>query len=778
MKSQSRHVKGGLGSSLPMTDGREKVMGQAKYAADVTLPGMLHLRPIFSPHAHARIKAINKDPALRVPGVVDVLTAKDLPAASRRPTNRNSAILAGDRVVFQGQPVAIVVAESEVAAQDSADCLVINYEPLAAAIDPVAAMDDGGPLVWPEGLAEADNAVAEAHTGGAGGAAEQATGGNVSATVHFKRGDVQVGFAEADLILERSYRTHIVHQAYLEPHAAVAAVDPVDGKLTIWTSTQGQFLVRDEVARLLGLPKSQVRIIPMKVGGGFGAKYGILESLLGAAAFHLKRPVRMVLTRSEDFLTTTPTPACLFDLKTGVKKDGLLTSLQARVVLDSGAFPAHLTTIICTLLGGYYRFPNLEIRAYEVLTHKPMVGAYRAPTAPQATFAIESQMDEMARKLSLDPLQFRLENAIETGDPMPDNKAWPSVGLKACLERIADHPLWRDRLSVRGGRGVGLAIGGWPGGAAPAAAVCRADSDGTIYLHLGSVDITGSNTAMRQMAAEVLGVSPDTVQVLPGDTEQGPFAGHSGGSMITYTVGTAVIEAAKEVRKQILVVAAEMMEASSADLEISEGWVSVRGVPSRRLSVAEVAAQTLKMGGRHRPIICHGSSALAAQQSPVFTAQLVEVAVDPDTGQVEVVHNVIAQDVGRAINPLLIEGQVHGGATQGIGFALLEQLLYDEGGQLLTGSFMDYALPNASRVPSFEVLLIENPSPDGPFGARGVGEPPIIAGAAAIANAVRQAVGVGMTELPITPERLWRALHQVGNMSSLGLDIPESRLRS
>ncbi len=744
---------------IPILDGLEKVTGHVNYAADVVLPGMLHARPIFSPHAHAKIGSIDKREALKMAGVIAVLTAEDLPAASRQPTNRNSSILARDRVVFQGQPVAVVVGESEAAAQDGADRLVIDYEPLPVVIDALAAMSDDAPLVWPEGLAQDEGGTAEAHGAKAVGDKGEETGGNVADRLHFERGDVAAGLTRADLVLERTYRTAIVHQGYMEPHAAAAAVDPVNGRLTIWTSTQGQFLVRDEVAKLLGLPKTQVRIVPMKVGGGFGAKYGILEPLLGAVALRLGKPIRIVLSRSDDFLTTTPTPACVIELKTGVSCDGQLTALQARIVLDCGVFPAHLISITGTLLGGYYRFPSLDIQGYEVLTNKPMVGAYRAPTAPQATFAIESQMDEMARELGLDPLQFRLQNAIETGDPMPDGTPWPSVGLKACLERISAHPLWQNRQSVTDHRGIGLSIGGWPGAMVPAAAVCRADSDGTIYIQIGSVDISGSNTGLAVLAAETLGVSVEKIKILSGDTEQGPFAGPSGGSMIIYTVGAAVVSAAQEARKQILSMAADHLEAGVADLEIDDGWVSVRGVPSKGVSVAELAQETVKMNSRYTPIVGQGSSAVT-EQAPGFTAQLAEVAVDGETGQVQIIRNVIVQDVGQAINPLLVEGQVHGGATQGIGLGLLEQLVYDDMGQLLTGTFLDYALPAAPQVPLFEVLLVENPAPKGPLGARGVGEPPIIAGAAAIANAIRQATGVRITELPITPERLWKRLQQ------------------
>ncbi|HBY97496.1 MAG TPA: xanthine dehydrogenase [Chloroflexi bacterium] len=750
-----------IGRRMPLADGLEKVTGRAKYAADVTLPGMLYARPILSPYAHARIVSIDTGEARSLPGVVAVLTGADLPAAARPPTNRNSVILARDRVIFEGHPVAVVVGESETAAQDGAEQVVIEYDPLSEVVDPLEAMHDDAPLVWPEGVPREAEHTAEVHAGAAAGGGEEETAGNIAATVHFHRGDVDAGLAEADLVVERTYRTNVVHQAYIESHAATALVDPFTGALTIWTSTQGQFMVRDEVARLLGLRKSQVRIIPTKVGGGFGAKYGIVEPLVGAIALHLRRPIQMVLSRNEDFASTTPSPACVVELKTGATRDGRLTALQARVVLDSGAFPSGLTAIFCNILGGYYRFPNLDIQGCEVLTNKPVAGAYRAPTAPQATFVIESQIDEMARELGLDALQFRLQNAIESGDQMPDGATWQSVGMKACLERVASHPLWRDQRSSSVHRGVGLAVGGWPGGTAPASAVCRPDGDGTIHIHVGSVDITGSNTSLVLLAAETLGVPPEHIQIIAGDTTQGPFAGPSGGSMTIYTLGSAVVRAADGVRQQILAVAADLLEADTADLELQNGWISVRGAPGRRIAVGDVVQKTLDFDSTYPPIISQGGSALT-EQAPGFSVHLTEVAVDMETGRVSVTRNLIVQDVGRAINPLLIEGQVHGGATQGIGWALFEQMVFSEKGHLLTGSFLDYALPTARDVPPFEVILVENPAPNGPFGARGVGEPPIIAAAAAIANAIRDATGVRLTELPITAERLWQCLLQKG----------------
>jgi CO/xanthine dehydrogenase Mo-binding subunit len=559
-------------------------------------------------------------------------------------------------------------------------------------------------------------------------------------------------------VVERIYKTPIVHQTYLEPCAVVAEPGPLGDSLTLYVSTQGQFGVRDEVARLLGLAKSKVRVVPMTVGGGFGAKYGIIEALVAATAIQLGRPVRMVLTRSEDFLTTTPSPATVIEIKTGAKRDGTLTAIQARVLMDNGVFPFTLGGIVGILLGGYYKCANVQIDCYEVFTNKPQAGAYRAPGAPSATFALESNIDDLARELGMDPLEFRYRNAAETGDLMGNGDPWPSMGLKQCLDRMREHPAWRER---KPGEGVGIAVGGWPCGMSPAAAVCRVDDDGTIRVHVGSVDISGVNSSFVLVAAEILGVAPEQVEIIQGDTQTGPYAGPSGGSQTTYSVAGAVASAAHEVRRKLLNVAADHFEAAVDDLELKDGMVQVKGVPSRSVPIGELADIAQGKRGGPGPIVGEGTAAVE-ENAPGFVVHLAKVAVDPDTGQVTPLRYVAVQDVGFALNPLMVTGQIQGGAVQGIGWGLYEAMVYDEHGQLLTGSFMDYDIPKIDTVPPVEIILVQNPSPLGPFGARGIGEPPITAGAAALANAVRDATGVRVTETPIRSESVWRAMHNGG----------------
>lgn len=742
----------------PITDADEKITGVARYPIDVDLPQMVHARPVLSPFASAVIRGIDTATAAAAPGVVAVLTAADLPTAGLPARDRNSAILATDRVVWQGQPVAVVVADNPLQAAEAAALVAVDYEQVPVVIDLEEAATPRSQLVWPEGIEKGTGASADVHAGGAaaGGSAD-AVGGNVVEAKTFARGDIAAGFAEADEIVSMRFRTASVHQGYLEPHTVVAAFDAFDGSLTVYSSTQGLFSTRNSVARLLGLPQERVRVVPMKVGGGFGARYGIFEPLAGATAIAVGRPVKLAVSRTEDFVSTTPAPAMILEVRAGGTGDGRLTALEARILADSGAFASGTIGIVGTLLGSVYRCPNLSIHAAEVLTNTSMAGAYRAPGAPQAAFALESTIDELSRALGIDPIVFRLGIAAETGDEMADGTPWPNIGLRSCLEAAAAHPMWAERASLPEGHGIGVAAGGWPGGTAPAAAVCRADSDGIFYLHVGTVDITGTNTALQLIAAEVIGIDPDHVRVVNGDSATAPQSGPSGGSMVTYTVGRAVQEAAEGARQQILAIAAELLEAALDDLEITEGVVRVKGSPGAEVPVKRIAAQGSRFAGRFPPITAHGRSAITTQ-SPGFTVQLVEVAVDAATGQYRVVRHVVFQDVGRALNPPLVAGQIHGGAAQGLGWALQEQLVYDDQGTLTTGSFSGYLLPDATQIPDIEPVLIENPSPIGPLGARGVGEPPIIAAPAAVANAVRAAVGARVTELPITSERVWAQL--------------------
>jgi CO/xanthine dehydrogenase Mo-binding subunit len=701
---------------------------------------------------------IDTKAAAAVPGVLGVFTGRDLGLPRLDSSSRNKSPLAVDRVLFAGHPVVAVVADTPAIADDAAALVDIEYDVQPAAVEALDAMRKDAPRVRVSdgGSGEEELAMHGAATGGQ--KLQEDVGPNVVSTQHFTRGDATRGLAEADVVVEHRFTTPMVHQGYLEPRAALAAVDPL-GALTVWTATQALFFTRSEVAEVLGMPEHDVKIVATPMGGGFGAKFVLLEPLAAALARQLRRPVSVVMTRREDFLATTPAPAAVFEMKLGGRRDGTLTALQGRVVFDAGAFAGAPVGIALLLMGSYYQMPNLDLRGYEVLTHKPGVGAYRAPGAVQGTFVIESLMDELAHRLGLDPLELRLRNASRPGDPMVTGQPWPKMGLRECLERLQQERKNRARVAPRDGKrvGVGVAVGGWMGGIEPANAACRLDRDGTVSIIVGSVDMSGVNTGFAQIAAEGFGVPVDDVRVVTGDSDTAPYAGASGGSKITYTVGLAVERAARDARRQLLLIAADKLEAAPDDLEIVERAVRVRGFPARSVSLADLAKAAMQFGSKYEPVFGRGASATTAR-SPAFAAHLTEVAVDPDTGGVEVLGHVAVQDVGRAINPAAVESQMHGGVVQGFGWALLERMAYDEQGQLLAATLMDYALPHSLQTPRIDTVIVEVPSDHGPFGAKGVGEPPVVGVPAAVANAVADAAGVRITELPITSAAVRAAL--------------------
>ncbi len=749
-----------IGRSLPRVDGEEKVTGRARFAADHEFRGLLHARLVLSPHAHARIRRLPVDAARAVPGVVAVFTANDLPFGDDVPNVRGRCLLARGEVRFAGEPLAVVVAESEAAAADGAERLAggLELEPLPALVDPVAAADPAAPLVQP-GLA-GRSAEASLHAAvKVDDDSRDDRPSNVAGRVRFVRGDIDQGLRDSDLVIGRTFRTSIVHQAYIEPHATIADYDATARRLTVWTATQALFYSRENVAQVLGLPESSVRIVPTPVGGGFGAKILLLEPLAGALAMTLRRPVRLVLTRSDEFRTATPAPQSSFEVRLGAKRDGAIVAIQARLLFDAGALPGAPLNIAALMLAGMYQAPCLDVQGREILTHKVPVGAYRAPGAPQAAFALESVLDELARALGHDPIELRLRNASRGGDPMPSGETWPRIGLREVLQAVQEDSLWRDRR--RDGPGVGVAAGGWFGGIEPASACVRLNTDGTMHVLVGSVDISGTATGLAQVAAETLNVPLSHVRMIAADSDSAPASGMSGGSKIMYTVGSAVAKAALDARRQILALAARRLEAAEGDLEIVDGAVRVRGVPARTVAIAELAKLTSGFGASQPPVFGVASEAIV-QRAPAFGAHLARIRLDADSGRVRVVDYAVAQDVGRAINPAAIHGQIHGGVAQGIGWALLERMAYDEHGSLATGSFLDYALPRASDVPLIRTALVEVPAERGPFGAKGVGEPPVVPVAAAIANAIADLSGARIESLPIVPETVVAALARAG----------------
>ena len=572
-----------------------------------------------------------------------------------------------------------------------------------------------------------------------------------------ENGDVTAALAGSDAVVEGTFRTPWVYQAYLEPQVCTAWLEP-SGTLVVSTSTQGSFVTRSELARAFDLPLERIRVIAEPLGGAFGGKFALVEPLAAGAALALHRPVRLVLTRSEDFQATNPASAQVTRLKIGARADGTFMGIQGRMIVDRGSNAGWgVEGITSALVAGPYRWDAHDIRGYGVQTNRFPFGAYRAPGAPTAAFALESLLDELAQKLGLDPIEMRLHNAVVEGDVAITGSPYPTIGAIEVLERIREHSLWAARESLPDGEGIGMALGHWPGGNEPAAAVCRVDTDGTMTVVTSAADMSGVNTGFAVIAAAAFGLSPDKVRVVTADTSSGPYAGASGGSKVTYTVGKAVLRAAESAREKVLNAASQELEIAPDDLEVVDGVVRAVGAPDRSITVEELAKKALRFGGRYEPIEGHGGSA-QTMGAPSVAAHLSHVRVDRETGEVRLLRHVIAQDVGRALNPALVEGQMRGGATQGMGWALFEQLDHDEDGRLLTGSFLDYAIPTAERVPEIETLIVEVPAPDGPFGAKGIGEAPVVGAPAAIANAVAAAAGTRLYELPMTAPRVWAAL--------------------
>lgn len=749
-----------LGKRLPRLDAREKTTGAARYAADLRLPGMLFAKVLRSPLPHARILEVDTSRAERLPGVKVVLTAKDLPRRRYGSLIKDESVFAWDKVRYIGDRVAAVAAVDWEVAEEALSLIRVEYEELPALCDPLEAMAPGAPLIHEEleSYAAAWQAIKQ---------------GNVCAHVRLRKGDVARGFAEADLILEESFQTQMVHQGYIEPNALLATPD-ASGRVTVWVSTQSPFNFRSHLAEVLGTPLNRIRVVAAQVGGGFGGKGTLMdEAFCPLLALRAGRPVKAILSREEEFIAGRPRHPSHFGLKIGLKSDGTLMAGEARIVLDTGAYAAHgpmATSTATRLLFSAYRIPHLAVNSYCVYTNKVSTGACRAPGAPQAAFAIESAMDMIAERLGMDPLELRLKNAVADGDLSPTGQVLQDIGLRATLLEAQKR---RDEGWARPGahRGLGIATGWWQCGGGGAACQVRVNQDGTIAVATGSVDIgQGSTTVIAQIVAEELGVTLEDLTMVTADTDATPYDAISAGSRVTYAMGNAARRAALEVKRQLLQRAAEKLEANPEDLEAADRRICVKGSPERGISLAELAQASHRSGDG--PILGSGSfipkppafdaasfqgGVMGASIAPTYVTEVAEVEVDPETGRVGVRALSAAQDVGFAINLDGVEGQIEGGAAMGLGYALTEDYLFADG-RVLNANLLDYKLPTAPDVPQIASRLVQVSASEGPFGAKGVGEPPIIPTAPAIANAIYDAVGVRIKELPITAEKVRAAL--------------------
>ncbi len=755
-----------VGTDLPRIDADDKLRGATRYLGDLKPHGLLHGRLVLALEAHATIDRIIKDDALAVPGVVAVLTAEDLPTAYEGPMRQFEPLARGE-IVFAGQPVAIVLAESEAAAEDGVEAVIVETTTLPAVVDVEAAIEPGSPAARIRkvgGVMEGGAAMhveAGSDTGDEPAPAAAAAGPvapNVMGPHHQANGDVAALLAGCAAVVKGRFRTSWVHQTYMEPQGALA-IPEVNGGVTIHSSTQGAFYVRGMVSKLYGLDVDKIRVVAEPLGGAFGGKFNLVDPIVAGAALATGRPVRLQLTRSEDFAGGMPAPACVLELEIGGSQEQGLVAFRSRILLDSGAFADwSVDAAVGVMISGPYRWAGWDSTSIGVVTNRFGTGAYRGPGGPQVVFALEQLVDELAIALGVDPLDLRLKSAAVEGDLNVDGQPWAPVAGRQVLERTKQHPLWARRGSLPANEGIGVAAGVWMGARFPSAATCRVDQDGGITVVTGAVDMSGTNTSFAAIAADTFGVPLSQVRVSYADTATAPHAPPSGGSGVTYSVGQSIRLAAQDAKDQLLELASGQMDVAITDLEVVDGMVRPVGSPDRGLSVGHFASQVTGFVATGPPMEGRGRFA-PGNPSPSVACHIAHVRVDPDTGEVTTLDYAVIQDVGKALNPALVRGQLQGGAAQSIGWALYEELQHDENGQLLSGSFMQYAVPRADSVPHVQIDYIEVPSAVGPFGAKGIAEAAVMAGTGAMANAVAAAIGARVRELPMTAPRVWRALN-------------------
>ena len=734
-----------IGTRPVRPDGLEKVTGRANFGADHALPGMLHGKVVRSPHAHAHIRAIDTRAAEAVPGVLAVITAADFPDRARFSWRRkafNDNLLASDKVFYHGHAVAAVAATSAAAAQAGADAVVVDYEVLDPVTDALEALAPDAPLLhdelFTEGLTETPVKPS-----------------NLVKKQVISKGDVAAAFAKADEVVERTFVTPMVHQGYIEPHACVGNFNE-DGQATVWCSSQGHFDVRGMTAMALGMDVGDIRVIPAEIGGGFGGKTTIyLEPLALKLSQKSGRPVKMVMSRDEVFRATGPASGTVNTVKIGCKKNGRIVAMQAKLVYESGAYPGSPLGAGSMCIFAPYDVDNVLIEGYEVVVNRPRVAAYRAPGAPQSMFAGESVVDELAERLGMDPIDFRLKNAAKQGTRAPYGPTFGRIGLRECLEAAKAHPNYAKPLGENEGRGV--AVGFWFNGGNQSSAEVHVTASGMVNVVEGSPDIGGSRASMALMAAETLGVPYERIRVRVADTESTGYCATTGGSRVTFATGLAVIRACEDVVAELKRRAAATWGVEADQVEWQEGEARPApgvNVEAQPLPLAELARNAARTGG---PI--SGRASLTAQgPGPAFSVNMADVRVDAETGRAEVTRFTAIQDAGRAIHPDYVEGQMQGGAAQGIGWALNEEYVYDGDGVLENPGFLDYRVPVASDLPMIDTQIVEVPNANHPYGVRGCGETPIVAPLAAVGNAVSHAIGVRMTNLPLSPPKVLAAI--------------------
>jgi len=726
-------------------DGTDKVTGRAKYGADFSASDLLHGKVLRSPHAHAKIKSIDVSKALAYPGVKAVITGQDMPISKMESPGRTAKfasdnVMAREKALYKGHPVAAVAAVNAHVADSAALLINVEYEVLPPLMTVQQAMKDGAKPVHDDvtttELGERTDKVS-----------------NVATHLRFEQGDTDKGFAEADIIVEREFTTATVHQGYIEPQNA-AALWNADGNVTIWTSTQGSFSAREALAGVLDLPVSKIKVVPMEIGGGFGGKIPIyLEPLAALLSQKTGQPVKLIMSRDEVFESTGPTSGTHIKVKMGATKEGKLVAADAYLAYEAGAYPGSMVGAGAQCVFAPYDIENMKVDGYDVVVNKPKTAAYRAPAAPNAAFAGEAVIDEIARKLGMDPIEFRLLNASKEGTRRVDGPVFPRVGNVECLEASRDTAQYKSKLEGPN-RGRGVASGFWFNIGLQSSCSIGVNDDGTITLVEGSTDIGGTRASIAMQAAEVLGIAAEDVHPSVGDTDSVGYTFLTGGSRVTFATGWAAHDCAQDIKQKMIERAATIWDVSAGDVELEDGEFRHKSDPDLKMTFKELAGQLNGSGG---PI----SSQVSVDPKGAggaFSTHIVDVEVDPETGKVTILDYTAIQDAGKAIHPSYVEGQMQGGVVQGIGWALNEEYFFNEDGQMANSSFLDYRMPTSLDLPMINTVIVEVANPGHPYGVRGVGEIPIVPPMAAIANAIHDAIGVRMNVLPMSPGAVLEAI--------------------
>ncbi len=740
-----------VGTSPIRHDGVDKVTGKAMYGADIQLPGLLHGKILRSPHPHARIKSIDISAAEAHPDVRAVATAKDLisvsPITKQVPlgTTITENVLASSKVYYKGHAVAAIAAASAHVAEEALALIKIVYEPLPSVSNPDDAVNT-------------EEVFVHEHWESTGiGPDDKVKGTNIADHVPYDFGDIEKGFNQADRVVERDYWTKSVHQGYIEPHTATAWWVPSD-RLTVWCSSQGHFGIRDNTARILGIPISDVKVIPMEIGGGFGGKLtAYLEPVAAVLSKKSGHPVKMVMDRTEVLEATGPTSGSHVKVKIGVTNEGRITAAHAQLFFEAGAFPGAPLPGASAAIFAPYTIDNVRIDGYDVVTNKPKTAAYRAPGAPIAAYAVESTMDDISRMLGMDPVEFRLLNVAEQGTRRADGVINGVIGARETMEAIRAHNHYQTPLKSSSGgklRGRGVGMGFCRNNAGMACAVANVLADGHVNLLEGSVDIGGTRTAVAQQLAEVLGIPVEDVNPTIGDTDTIGYTSNTGGSGVAFKSGLAAYEAANDIKRQLIERAASLWDTTINQVEYKDGSLSHKSDTELKLSFKEIAAMLADTGGP----VAGRANLNPGGSGGSYSANIVDVEIDSETGKIDILRYTAFQDAGIAIHPAYVEGQIQGGTSQGIGWALNEEYFMSDDGRMMNTSLLDYRMPTTLDLPMIEPVIVEVPNPNHPFGVRGVGEANLSAPPGAMANAVFDATGVRMNHLPMNPAAVVKAL--------------------